>query len=291
MRFFHTLVLGCLSVLFFTSCVRSSTVVRVKKDGSGSIVSRYYFSPEMLAMIDQLGAFGGAIEGVTGGADLGLIREMSKPEEESLRKDAANYGEGVRYSIHEPGKDEEGWEGYSVVYEFDDIRKVRIDRNSVPGKAKEFVESSGQAEAVAGKGGDVSFELSGDTLTINTNFGEGGMDAFVDEEQLKKAAEMGMKPSEAVKMASGMTGGMRVGFFVRFESGILETDAAHVNGDLITLSDADVSKVLADPDFGTFIDRVSDDPASVTEASMKELIGEIEALTMETSDEVTVKMK
>lgn len=286
------LLLGVFSLLFSVSCVRTSTVVLVKKDGAGSIVSRYYFSPQMLAMIKQLEGLGGAIEGVgtAGGPNLGLLGEMAAPDEESLRRDATNYGEGVRYAKHEAGKDEDGWEGYSVTYEFDDIRKVRIDQNTVPGKAKEFVKSSGE-EIKENAGGSLTFDLNGDVLTAKTSFAKAGLDGLIDEEQLKQGQQMGMTPSQSLKMAAGMTEGMRAGIFLQADGGIAETTATHVSGDLITLSDADVAKVLTDPDFGAFVDKAAVDSTSVTEASVKELFGKLEALTIETAEEITVKLK
>jgi hypothetical protein len=285
------LLVGLFS-LIFTSCVRTSTVVKVKKDGTGSLVSRYYFSPQMLAMIKQLEGLGGALEGAAGagGPDLGLIGDMATPDEESLRKDAANYGEGVHYLKHEPGKDDEGWEGYSVTYDFDDIRKVRIDQNSVPGKAREFVESSGE-EIKAEKGGSLTFALEGDVLTVKTSFAKAGLEGMIDEDKLKQAKEMGMTPSQSMKMAAGMAEGMRAGVFLRADGGIAETTAAHVTGDLITLSDADVAKVLNDPDFGEFIDKAAVDPKLVTVEAVKELFGKLEAMTVETADAITVKFK
>jgi hypothetical protein len=289
-RAISLLLVGVFS-LIFTSCVRTSTVVRVKKDGTGSIVSRYYFSPQMLAMIKQLEGLGGALEGAGGGGpDLGLIGEMASPDEESLSKDAANYGEGVRYAKHEPGKDDEGWEGYVVTYDFDDIRKVRIDQNSVPGKAREFVESSGE-EIKADQGGSLTFALEGDILTVKTSFAKAGLEGMIDDEQLKQAKEMGMTPSQSMKMAAGMAEGMRAGVFLRADGGIAETTAAHVAGDLIVLSDADVAKVMNDPDFGAFIDKAAADPEIVTVESVKELFSKLEGMTVETADEITVKLK
>jgi len=294
MKPFLSASLGLLVLMVATSCVRVSTVVRVKKDGTGSIISRYYFSPETLALVDQLGALGGALggalEGVKGGPDLGMIREMAAPDEESLREDAANFGEGVRYSKHEAGEDEEGWEGYSVIYEFDDIRKVRINQDSVPGKAKEFVEASGDGADLE-NAGDLTFALEGDMLTVKSNFAAAGMNGFIDGEQIKQAKDLGVPPSEAIQMAAGMTQGMRIGFFLRAEEGIVETTAEHLSGDLIILSDADVAGVLNDPDFGEFIDKGTENPEGVTAESVKALFKKLEAMTIESADEITVKLK
>lgn len=289
------LILSALLLLGNTSCLRNSTVVKVRKDGSGSIVSRYHFSPQMLAMLEQLEALGGAFGGLgdiapQGGPNLGLLKELAKPGEDSLREDAAGYGEGVRYLKHEAGKDEDGWTGYTVEYEFDDIRKVKIDQNSVPGKAKEFVKSAGQ-DLKAGESGGITFGLEGDVLTVKTSLAEKGLEGVVDPRQIEQAKKAGIAPSEMMKMSAGMSQGMRVGYFLRAEGGIAETDASHVDGDLITISDADIAKVMADPDFSAFIDKAAADPDAVTKESMTELIGKIEGMTVETKETVTVKLK
>jgi hypothetical protein len=298
MRSFLVLSLAALTLCFSTSCLRTSTVVRVKKDGAGSIIARYYFSPEMLAMLDQLdqlggalGQLGGAAEGAAAaGPDLGMIRELAKPDEASLKADAAGFGEGVRYAKHEPGKDEDGWEGYTVVYDFDDIRKVRIDQGSVPGKAKDFVASAGE-ELKKDEGGALSFTLEGDVLTVKSTFAKDGMDGFIDPKQLDQAKEMGLTPSEALKMSAGVMQGMRIGYFLRAEDGIAETNADHVNGDLVILSDADLGKVLLDPDLRPFIDKAAANPKAVTPEVAKELMLKLEAMTVESKDEITVKLK
>lgn len=291
------LLLVCLALpalLFTSSCVRSSTVVRVKKDGAGSIVARYYFSPETIAMIAQLEKLGGefgALGGAPGdGPQLGLLRDIANPDEESLIADGENYGEGVRYATHQVDKDDNDWEGYTVVYEFDDIRKVRIDENSMPGNARAFVESAGEGMK-AGEGGSLTFELAEGTLTVKSTFATKGMEGVIDEDQIDQAKKMGMAPSGMMKMAAGMTKGMRVGYFLRIDGGIAETNAEHVTGDLITLNDADVEKVLLDPDLGEFIDKAAADPKAVTPEDFLALIKKLEGMTVETKDSITVKWK
>lgn len=284
------ILVGVLSLFAGTSCVRTSTVVKVERDGSGEIISRYYFSPEVTAMLDRIEAMGAQVGAAMQGAHFGLIREIMNPEEETLVADAGNYGEGVSYLRHETGKDTEGWDGYVVAYAFDDIRKVVIDQNTVPGKVREFIEASGQ-NLEEQKGGSLRFGLEGDLLTIRSSLTDASVNEIVNGEQLAKAKEMGMKPSEAIRMAANTTQGMRTGFFVRIAPGIAETNAEHTAGDLIIMSDAEVSKVLQDPDFGTFVDAAIEDPEGVDREGVKELFRNIEGMTIELADEVTVRFQ
>jgi hypothetical protein len=88
-----------------------------------------------------------------------------------------------------------------------------------------------------------------------------------------------------------MMQGMRIGYFLRAEDGIAETNADHVTGDLVILSDADLGKVLLDPDLGPFIDKAAANPKAVTPEVAKELMLKLEAMTVESKDEITVKLK
>lgn len=270
------------------SCIRTSTVVKVKKDGSGEIVSRYHFSPQVLALAEQFGGEAGQAQVIGFGFD--LIEDIIEPDRESLEADAANFGEGVAYSKHEVGNDADGWKGYTVVYAFEDVNRIRIDQNSVPGKAREFVESTGQ-EIDPEKGGRLDFSLEGEVLTIQSSLAEGSVKEMINEEQLEQAKQMGMKPSEALQMMAVSTEGMRAGFFIRIDGGIAETNAEHVTGNLIIMSDAEVSKVLRDPDFAEFADRAAEDPGAITAEAVRELFGKIEAMTIELSEEITVRFE
>lgn len=279
-----------------TSCIRTSTMVEVAKDGSGKIISRYYFSPQVKVMIDQMEAISANTvpgapagpPGMEGLGNFGILRDLLSPGEQDLADNAASYGEGVTYQSHEKGKDDEGWEGYTVTYAFEDINRVRIDQDSVPAKAKEFVESTGQ-NLDDKKGGALSFSLEDDTLIIHSSLAQGSMDELIDREKMEQARQMGMKPSQALQMAAVTMQGMRAGFFVRSLDGIAGTSATHATGNLIIMSDAEVSKVMQDPDFAAFLDKVAEEPDFLTEESVKELFGKLEAMTVELSEKVTLQ--
>ncbi|MCB5290531.1 hypothetical protein LG954_10535, partial [Bifidobacterium longum subsp. infantis] len=153
-----------------------------------------------------------------------------------------------------------------------------LDQNTVPGKAKEFVEASGQKIGDQ-NGGSLRFDFEGDLLTIHSSLADSNVKEIVNGDQLSKASEMGMKPSEAIQMAANTTQGMRTGFFVRVEPGIAETNAEYTTGDLIIMSDVEISKVLQDPDFGVFVDEAMEDPEGVDMKGVKELFRNIEGIT------------
>ena len=282
-----TAILLLAACLFFSSCIRTSTVVSVKKDGSGDIVTRYYFSPQVLALLEQASGGGGLGLNVP---DLGGLQGLVTPERESLEKDSAIYGEGVTYVKHDPGRDDEGWIGYTVQYKFDDIRTVKLDQNSLPVAAVEYVEATGQSFGEE-EGGSLTFTMEGNELTIHSTMIAGGMNDLVDQEQINQAKEMGMKPSQTLPMAASATRGMKIAFFVRIDGEVVETTAEHTTGNLIIMSDTDVSSVMQDPDFAAFIDNAAEDPDAVSEESLRELFRNIEGMTIELADEIKVTIE
>ncbi len=281
-----------LVVAFSCSCIRSNTIVQVKKNGSGSILVRYHFSPQMLAMVEQLGALSSiTLGGDTGeqGPNFALLGSLAKPSQESLEADAVNYGDGVSYLRHEAGPDDGAWPGYTVEYAFNDIRTVRVDQKSVPGGAQKFVESSGQ-NIDAKKAGELTFDFEGGVLTIHSTFLAAGVEGIVDQEQLAGLNQTGMEPAEALQMASGMMEGMRVGVFVKSVDGISETNASHVNGNTIILSEVDIPKVLKDSDFTDLLGKAAADPSGIGTDSLLEAFGKIEGMTFETAPVIRVKL-
>ena len=99
--------------LVCSGCLKSTTVISVRPDGTGTIVQETGLSPEALAMLQ---GFAGAAAGQKGGS----------PEifgEAQAKKAASTMG--VRFISGEPIKTAE-LEGYRARYAFDDISKVTV---------------------------------------------------------------------------------------------------------------------------------------------------------------------
>ncbi|NNE91310.1 MAG: hypothetical protein HKN23_06655 [Verrucomicrobiales bacterium] len=284
-----TLAIGA---LFLSSCIQHSTVVRVRKDGSGEIFARYYFSPTLMGMMGGLAAGLGDPN-----AAPAEVPDPSKPNLEDLKSEAAAYGEGVRYVRHETGKNKDQWDGYTVVYEFDDINKVELNSDAAMQKfenmggdaaAEAVAEAEAAQEEAGAESGKVSFEMADGVLKIKTNMGSAGMGDFQDQggDQLPP----GTKPSQMMAGMAGMFQGMRMGYYIRIDGGIAETNATHVaDANLITMSDIDFVKMITDPDFAAFVDEAAENPDSVTEESTKAVMEKIEGARVEMQEEVTVK--
>ncbi|MCB1065480.1 MAG: hypothetical protein KDN20_21505 [Verrucomicrobiae bacterium] len=312
-----TAIALCAIAFSFSSCIENSTVVRVKKDGSGEIFSRYYFSPQMTGMLGMLNGLSAGLPGAEGAAPSPApsVDDLLKPTRESLEADATSYGKGVRYQSHEIGKNANQWDGYLVVYQFDNINDLKIDPTKPPGPFDDLAKMNPQAaaaiEAQAAEGAEiespVKFTMADGVLTIDTG---------VSPETLNEISEAGgslggsglpgggaisapgggeIDPAAAMQMAAGMFQGMRIAYFIRIEGEIAETNAQHVDGSLITMSDIQPAIMMADPALMAFtkeaealqgqeIDQAKAD-------AMMEKVKTIEGIKLETQPQITVRFK
>lgn len=306
--------------------MQNSNVIRVNNDGSGEIWSRYYFAPQMVGMLGMMAGGMGELgaDPSAGGASMPEMPDADsilKPTQESLTKGAASYGPEVRYQRHEMNKNAEGWDGYLVVYEFDDITKLKFDPNNPPGPLSELAKMD--PDALAKASADVPeeammhFAMTDGVLTVNTG---------VTEETIAKIAEMGeggpgggggipggppeidggaapvdgageaeVMNEAAMGMAAAMLQGMRMAFFLRIQPGIAETNASHVKGNFITLSDMKPAEMMTDP---KFLEMAKKSEAlkgqAPDEAAIKEMLESLKALegvTIETQEKITVKFE
>lgn len=127
-RFF--LCFGLASVLFFTGCLDIEVLVKVRPDGSGSIHETIMMQDAMISIAESIAKSSG---------DNAKIEWNDK---NTLAKNAANYGEGVVFKeMRELKKGE--MRGYTAVYEFTNIEKVKLNINPDEKLPRQVVESTG----------------------------------------------------------------------------------------------------------------------------------------------------
>ena len=110
------------ALLILNGCIDVQTRINVNKDGSGTIRETMLLSRETVMMLQ--GFKSGFGDSAKSKDDIDLFKENE------LRKKAADYGSGVTYVSGEKiSKD--GQEGYTVLYKFKDINKLRMNENQV----------------------------------------------------------------------------------------------------------------------------------------------------------------
>ena len=109
------LLLLLLAAGALSGCFQSLVLLKVNKDGSGTL-------EETMLLTDAFSQMIATLSGQE--ADGGQSRDV---DEARLREKAQAMGEGVRLVSAEPVKDDKGT-GYRAVYSFPDVNKIRVNQ-------------------------------------------------------------------------------------------------------------------------------------------------------------------
>lgn len=268
----------CAIILFsFTGCIQSEIVIKLKKNGSGTIEETVLLGNAVHEMIDgMMSSFGG--DSASGKKD-----DFALLDQKKLKKAASEMGEGVRLvSAEEYATDSA--KGYKAVYSFKDINKVKINQNpgdNVPSKPGEKKSTKPEFLSFVFKKGDVA------TLKI---LHPEPKEKKVSQE--KDTSESGADKSfaadeKAVEVVKQMFEGMRIAISIDLEGTIVETNATHVHDATITIMEMDFARLLDAPEKLAQFAKVN--PGSVEDA--KKLIKDIPGMKVDMNDEIVVKFK
>jgi hypothetical protein len=261
-----------LSALIITSCLDVHYKVKLNTDGSGTIEERFLMGKEIVEMLGSFASMGDSSE--TEGFNLF--------DEEELKKEAMNMGEGVTYVSGKEIKDE-GAEGYLAVYKFDDINKISIKQDpsekvDVPGMTSDETEEKEEFTFNFVKGNpavlsikmpkeeeeqvepeeDAEFEASDDSSSLNMN------DEFIE---LFKS--------------------LRIKVDIEFDGEIVETDASFIDDNVVTLFEMNFEELFNRPERLEELKKIN--PKSLNETS--ELLKDIPGFKFEIKEKITVKFE
>lgn len=235
----HALRFTCVLALLLTSgCIDATTVVSVKKDGSGSVFDVVFIGKGLQQMIQQMStAMGGEAA-----ADQSANPLM---DIEKYKAQAVTMGEGVRFISAKELKKTDGTTGVGVVYAFEDIRKLKISSDPyIPGQTE------GQTSK---KSNPITFDFArdhGPKLIINLPQSDNGKKPKSSEMPPVATQEL---PSEQLAQMKQMFDGFRVRIMVKVDGEIARTNASYVETDtqsekkqLVTLLDINIGKIMKD---------------------------------------------
>ena len=225
MTVLRVLVLTGLGIVA-SGCINSTSLIRVKPDGSGTIEQ---------TMLVNTAALKGLMAGMGGAAS-------KEPGTLLNEADFKRAGErmGVRPLSLTPVK-QGNFEGHKALYAFDDISKVRVDQDPQMAGA-----TKGKFSSSPTSNNPIRFSLTrqGGTSTLTISVNE------------EVAAEATAKAQEApsldqidpamMQMIKTMFDGFHIGIDLEVEGEIVKTNADYVSGSRITLLDVDMTAVLAD---------------------------------------------
>ncbi len=233
-------IFSALFVLGLSSCLEIHETITLKKDGSGTIMEETVLGAQLSAMMQMAALQGGE------GAAPDLFGE------DMALKRAEKFGKGV--SVVKVEKiNQEGKTGSRVTYRFTDINAVSLDLSDGSSSLKAMAPQ--MAEAADEKGAEIKpirFHYKEGMLTIdNPQPPKEAVDAAkgaAKEAIEKEPAQAGAEAAQMQAMAMQMMKDMKMSAKVVIESGIAETNASHHAGNVITLMEMDMGKLMANPD-------------------------------------------
>ena len=268
MKTLKIIVLLVLS-LALMGCFESIVLLRLDKDGSGTIEETVVISD---AFMELMKSFGGEEES----------EEQDPINEQELMDKAASMGEGVRYVSAEPVKTDRG-SGYRAIYSFSDINDVRINQN--PGENVSPPPMGGEEEAPVEEW--LRFNFSGGrTATLEIIYPRDMEQEMEQEESAEGEADMDSNP-EMMEMMRELYQDMHIGIAVEVNGDIVETNASYVDGSTVTLMDIDFAKILEDEE--KFKELMNANPETVEE--MKELVKDNPGIKVEIEEAIRIRFR
>lgn len=229
MRRFRSWCLAA-GALFAAGCIESKMVIHLKPDGSGTIISEDFFSPQATTMMTQFGA-ALAGTGTTAAASdpLGMFKDQIERKTKEL-------GGRARLVNQEPATNATGWAGFRLTYTFDDIQQVSLP---VGGSDAEPEEDDSKKP---------------ETFRVEFERGRPAVLRLLPPATAAKPAEVpptAAPPPDAnnaqmAAMMAPMMAGMRMAMEIRVNGTIVSAEGADVSADRrsVTLLDVAVDKLL-----------------------------------------------
>ena len=189
-----------------SGCLRSTTTITVKQDGSGTMDQEIGATPQALALLRSFGS-GGA------GDKPGNV-QMFGPEQAA----AAAASMGVRFVSGEPIKTAET-EGYRAHFAFDDVTKLKFDMVKTPGPAAE-------KNATPPFGFGFTKGATSSVLTINMPEQQSGPASLLN--QLPGGGAQSQDNQQALAMLMPMLHGLYVDVTLNVDGRVIKTNAPYV---------------------------------------------------------------
>jgi hypothetical protein len=235
-------------ILALTGCFQVETVIKVNRDGSGTVEESMLMSKKAIAQLT------GLMQDFAG-------QDGKKPKEKppvfdlydppQLKARAARMGEGVSY-LSGRRVEEKEFQGYRATYAFKDINRLVMHQN--PGKD------------LAGGAATIDDGSKPDKVPVIFRFSKGTPSTLTISHQREKASgkprqtEIYEEPvNEKIPKADAGTGedvekfleimqGMKFSLAIEVQGNVVQTNATHREGSRITVMDLDFGKLLGKPE-------------------------------------------
>ncbi len=248
-------------------CIETITLIRLNRDGSGTIEETVIISNSFMEIMAGMGGESGE-----------AAEEPDFLNEDELLEKAKVMGEGVKLVSAEKLSTEKG-NGYKAIYSFKDINQVRINQN--PGE--NLPQTGGPEEEAVEELITFRFTKGNPATLIVINPSE-------DEEYEEEPGEEeygGEEDPAMMDMLKGLYQDMLIRIAIEVNGSIVDTNATYRDGSRVTILEMDFAKLLEDEE--AFKKLIASKPETLEET--KELIKDNPGIKVELRDEIRIRFK
>lgn len=264
-------VLAVLVAASLAGCISSTTLIKLKADGSGTIEQTTLMSAQAAA---QMG-------GLTAMLASGKNGQSGSPEmfsEARMREAAGELGEGVTFVSFDKLKTADA-EGARAVYAFTDITKIRVDQK--PGGSNNMAEMPGMMMGGTKKE-TMTFGFTaqpGGNSLVTVRFPEADLNASKSTAAAMPAPEQ----LQIVQMIKPFLKGLKIAVDLEVTGRIVKTNSQYASGNRVTLLEMDFEQLLGNDAVMAELQQAK----SVEDA--KRLLKDVKGVKVNPDREVTVE--
>ena len=261
-------------LLFLSGCFQIERVINVNKDGSGTIEETVLMSQDFINQMKQMAT------GFGGGEIEENKDESAYHNVDDLKKRTSKMGEGVKYVSSKP-MEKDGKLGYYVVYSFNDITKIKIDENP----ADNMMSSSGMGKDKE----DMYFKFKKGKISELTIIfpQEVDEDEYEEMEYEEEPKENTVVSDQDIQMMKAMYTGMKISVKVIVDGKIVDTNATHKKGNVVTLTEMDFDVIMANEKAFQALTGSKE----ATDEEMKKSMQKFKGFKADMNEEVVIKFK
>ena len=261
--------LPALAMLFFTGCFQTVTLIRLNRDGSGTLEERFLLGNRFADMLRSMSPSDETEPAQAANPDPQMV------DLEKLKARAAAMGSGVELETAEPLASGTG-AGYRAVFRFPDINllELRFD----PGES--LAEASGEENTAPEP---IRFRFTrGPTPGLEILLPETGQEPQPPETAATDGPEDG-----TLHMLRQVYGDMKIRLALEVGGQITESNAAYQDGSTVTLLDLDFGLLMQDDQ--AFRRIAAAQPSGLE--GLKLLAADLPALKIENRQSVQVRFR
>jgi hypothetical protein len=295
----------CLAALVISlgGCVEQSMVIKVKRDGSGVIQLRTHQQKLVLPFANS--------------ASQDETPEKPLPTAERLAQITTELGDGVKLVSARESTNRSGWQGYDLVWEFNDINQITLSdrfnkllnekgeeedhREQAAGEAKAEQEPAEDEPAVETLQA-LRFTMQDGLLEIQPIGFDQQESAEKQVEQIGTADPFAGEPvgspgtvdimgAAAEEIAIKLLSEARFGLFIEVDGEIEATNAKHRKGNLITLMKINAGELLENPETRERIKQLGTPDKKPSLADLQTLAEMTEGLDLDLQNPLRIKIR